>query len=210
MLTSIYDNVIKGDLENLKKGVTQALAAGHSPSDILNSGMISAMQEVGRRFENQEFYIPEMLIAARAMQGALEILRPHLVETDVEPVGKVLLGTVKGDLHDIGKNLVGMVLEGSGFDVVDLGVDVHPDKFIEAIRQHKPDFVGLSALLTTTMPAMQETIDMFKDAGIRDQATVMVGGAPVNQAFADKIRADIYAPNAASAANKATAMLKRS
>ena len=208
MLNSIYDNVIKGDLESVKKGVTQALAAGHSSSDILNSGMISAMQEVGRRFEIQEFYIPEMLIAARAMHGGLEILRPHLVETDVEPVGKVLLGTVKGDLHDIGKNLVGMVLEGSGFDVVDLGVDVNSEKFIEAIRQHKPDFVGLSALLTTTMPEMQATIDTFKDAGIRDQAIVMVGGAPVNQAFADKIGADIYAPNAASAANKARAMLK--
>jgi len=209
MLNSIYDNVIKGDLESVKKGVTQALATGHSPSDILNSAMISAMQEVGRRFEIEECYIPEMLIAARAMHGGLEVLKPYLVETDVEPVGKVVLGTVKGDLHDIGKNLVGMVLEGSGFDVVDLGVDVHPEKFIEAIRQHKPDFVGLSALLTTTMPAMQATIDTFKDAGIRDQAIVMVGGAPVNQAFADKIGADIYAPNAASAANKARAMLKR-
>lgn len=209
MLNSIYDNVIKGDLESVKEGVTQALATGHSPSDILNSAMISAMQEVGRRFEIEECYIPEMLIAARAMHGGLEVLKPYLVETDVEPVGKVVLGTVKGDLHDIGKNLVGMVLEGSGFDVVDLGVDVHPEKFIEAIRQHKPDFVGLSALLTTTMPAMQETIDTFKDAGIRDQAIVMVGGAPVNQAFADKIGADIYAPNAASAANKARAMLKR-
>lgn len=209
MLNSIYDNVIKGDLESVKEGVTQALATGHSPSDILNSAMISAMQEVGRRFEIEECYIPEMLIAARAMHGGLEVLKPYLVETDVEPVGKVVLGTVKGDLHDIGKNLVGMVLEGSGFDVVDLGVDVHPEKFIEAIRQHKPDFVGLSALLTTTMPAMQATIDTFKDAGIRDQAIVMVGGAPVNQAFADKIGADIYAPNAASAANKARAMLKR-
>jgi len=209
MLNSIYDNVIKGDLESVKEGVTQALVTGHSPSDILNSAMISAMQEVGRRFEIEECYIPEMLIAARAMHGGLEVLKPYLVETDVEPVGKVVLGTVKGDLHDIGKNLVGMVLEGSGFDVVDLGVDVHPEKFIEAIRQHKPDFVGLSALLTTTMPAMQATIDTFKDAGIRDQAIVMVGGAPVNQAFADKIGADIYAPNAASAANKARAMLKR-
>lgn len=209
MLNSIYDNVIKGDLESVKEGVTQALAAGHGSSDILNTAMIPAMQEVGRRFENEECYIPEMLISARAMHGGLEVLRPHLAKADVEPVGKVVLGTVKGDLHDIGKNLVGMLLEGAGFDVVDLGVNVSPEKFIEAIRQHKPDFVGLSALLTTTIPAMQATIDAFKDVGVRDQTIVMVGGAPVNQAFADKIGADIYAPNAASAAKKARAMLKR-
>jgi 5-methyltetrahydrofolate--homocysteine methyltransferase len=209
MLNSIYEGVIKGDLKRVKEGVTQALAAGHEPSDILNTAMIPAMQEVGRRFEIQECYIPEMLIAARAMQGGLEVLRPHLVKAKVEPVGKVVLGTVKGDLHDIGKNLVGMLLEGTGFDVVDLGVDVSSEKFIEAIRQHKPDFVGISALLTTTMPAMQKTIDAFKEVGIRDRTMVMVGGAPVNQDFADQIGADLYAPNAASAAKIARAMLKR-
>lgn len=209
MLNSIYEGVIKGDLKRVKEGVTQALAAGHEPSDILNTAMIPAMQEVGRRFEIQECYIPEMLIAARAMQGGLEVLRPHLVKAKVEPVGKVVLGTVKGDLHDIGKNLVGMLLEGTGFDVVDLGVDVSSEKFIEAIRQHKPDFVGISALLTTTMPAMQKTIDAFKEVGIRDRTMVMVGGAPVNQDFADQIGADLYAPNAASAAKIARAMLNR-
>jgi 5-methyltetrahydrofolate--homocysteine methyltransferase len=209
MLTSIYDGVIKGDLQSVTEGVTQALAAGCDPSDILTTAMISAMEEVGRRFEIEECYIPEMLIAARAMHGGLEVLRPHLAKADVEPVGKVVLGTVKGDLHDIGKNLVGMLMEGAGFDVVDLGVDVHPEKFIEAIRQHRPDFVGLSALLTTTMPAMRTTIDTLKDAGIRNQTVVMVGGAPINQAFADEIGADIYAPNAASAARKAREILRK-
>lgn len=209
MLSNIYDGVIKGDLQSVKEGVAQALTAGYDPSDILTTAMTSAMEEVGRRFENEEYYIPEMLIAARAMHGGMEILRPYLAKADAEPAGKVVLGTVKGDLHDIGKNLVGMIMEGAGFDVVDLGVDIRPEKFIEAIRQHRPDFVGLSALLTTTMPEMRATIDKFKDVGIRNQTFVMVGGAPINQAFADEIGADIYAPNAASAARKAIEMLRR-
>ncbi|MBM4324629.1 MAG: cobalamin-binding protein [Deltaproteobacteria bacterium] len=201
--------MIKGDLQGVKEGVTQVLGSGYDPGDILNTAMIHAMQEVGRRFEIQECFIPEMLIAARAMHGGLEVLRPHLVEADVEPAGKVVLGTVKGDLHDIGKNLVGMLFEGAGFHVVDLGVNVPPEKFVEAIRQHQPDFIGLSALLTTTMPAMETTIRAIKDVGLRDRTIVMVGGAPVNQAFADKIGADIYASNAASAAKMASTKLKR-
>jgi 5-methyltetrahydrofolate--homocysteine methyltransferase len=209
MLDIIYANVVKGDLKGVREAVEQALKAGQSPNDILNLGMISAMQEVGRRFESQEFFIPEMLIAARAMQGGLEVLRPYLVESEIEAVGKIVLGTVKGDLHDIGKNMVGMVMEGSGFEVVDLGVDVYPEKFIAAIEEHQPDFVGLSALLTTTMPAMQATIDAINKAGIREHTIVMVGGAPVNQAFADKIGADIYAANAASAAKMARDRLKK-
>jgi len=209
MLNIIYNNVVKGDLKGVKEAVAQALEAGRGPNDILNLGMFSAMQEVGRRFEIQEFFIPEMLIAARAMQGGLEVLKPYLVKSEIASVGKIVLGTVKGDLHDIGKNMVGMVMEGSGFEVVDLGVDVYPEKFIAAIKEHKPDLVGLSALLTTTMPAMQATIQEFNKAGIRDHTIVMVGGAPVNQSFADKIGADIYAPNAASAANMARERLKK-
>lgn len=208
MLTSIYDGVIKGDMESVKEGVAQALSAGCDPSEILTTAMTSAMEEVGRRFENGEYYIPEMLIAARAMHGGMEVLKPHLAKAKAEPLGKIVIGTVRGDLHDIGKNLVGMLMEGAGFEVVDLGVDVYPEKFIEAIREHRPDFVGLSALITTTMPAMRTTINQFKDAGIRDQTIVMVGGAPVNQAFADEIGADIYASNAASAARKATETLR--
>ena len=209
MLDILYNNVVKGDLKGVKEAVAQALEAGLGPNDILNLGMISAMQEVGRRFEIQEFFIPEMLIAARAMQGGLEVLKPYLVKSEIASAGKIVLGTVKGDLHDIGKNMVGMVMEGSGFEVVDLGVDVYPEKFIAAIKEHKPDLVGLSALLTTTMPAMQATIEAFNKAGIRDHTVVMVGGAPVNQSFAEQIGADIYAANAASAATMARERLKK-
>jgi 5-methyltetrahydrofolate--homocysteine methyltransferase len=165
------------------------------------------MNEVGRRFKNNEFYVPEVLIAARAMHAAMDVLKPLLAASDVQPVGTVVIGTVKGDLHDIGKNLVAMMLEGGGFNVIDLGVDVSPEKFLQAVREHKPNIVGLSALLTTTMPAMKTTIEALKEAGVRDQVKVIIGGAPVTQRFADEIGADGYAPDAASAVDVARQLL---
>lgn len=208
MLNAIYQSVLKGDAAGVTEGVQQALEAGHHPAEILNQGMIAAMAEVGRRFETQEYFLPEMLIAARAMKEGMAILKPHLLEADIEPVAKVVLGTVKGDLHDIGKNLVGMMLEGTGFEVIDLGVDVSPERFVEAIREHQPRFVGMSALLTTTMLGMHVTIEALRESGLRDQVAVMVGGAPVTQQFADEIGADLYAPDASAAAKRARALLK--
>ncbi|HID87015.1 MAG TPA: cobalamin-binding protein [Anaerolineae bacterium] len=210
MLDAIYQSVIGGDVAGVTQGVQQALEAGHDPGEILTEAMIAAMAEVGRRFEAQEYFVPEMLIAARAMKEGLAILKPHLLEADIEPVGKVILGTVKGDLHDIGKNLVGMMLEGAGFEVIDLGVDVSPERFVEAIREHRPRFVGMSALLTTTMPGMRATIEALQKAGLRHQVVVMVGGAPVTQQYADQIGADLYAPDASSAASRAKALLEAS
>lgn len=208
MLDTIYQAIIEGNASRVTEGVQQALEAGHNPGDILNQAMIAAMAEVGRRFEAQEYFVPEMLIAARAMKEGLAVLKPYLLEANIEPVGRVVLGTVKGDLHDIGKNLVGMMLEGAGFEVIDLGVDVPPERFVEATREHQPRFVGMSAMLTTTMPGMRATIEALSEAGLRDQVTVMVGGAPLTQQFADEIGADLYAPDAFSAANQAKALLE--
>jgi len=207
MLDAIYQSVIEGDAQRVSEGVQGALEAGQDPGEILNQGMISAMAEVGRRFEAQEMFVPEMLIAARAMKAGMAILKPYLLEADIEPVGRVVLATVKGDLHDIGKNLVGMMLEGAGFEVVDLGVDVAPEGFVEAVQEHRPDFVGMSALLTTTMPSMGTTVEALEEAGLREQVKVMVGGAPVTQQFAEEIGADIYAPDASSAATRAKSLL---
>ncbi len=207
MLEKIYENVIKGNIAGVTEGIQEALATNQDPSTILNQGMIAAMEEVGRRFENEECYIPEMLIAARAMQSGLSILRPRLIQANIEPIGKVVMGTVKGDLHDIGKNLVGMMLEGVGFEIVDVGTSVAADQFIEAIETHQPKFVGMSALLTTTMPEIGTTIKEFQKAGVRDQITVMIGGAPIDQKFADEVGADLYAPDAAAAANKTKMLL---
>ena len=207
MLDAIYQSVIDGNAAEVIAGVQKALEAENDPGDILNQAMIAAMAEVGRRFEAQEYYVPEMLIAARAMKEGLAILKPYLLEADIQPIGKVVLATVKGDLHDIGKNLVGMMLEGAGFEVIDLGVDVSENQFVEAVREHQPKFVGMSALLTTTMPRMQTTIEAISEAGLRDQVLVMVGGAPVTQEYADEIGADIYAPDASSAASRANALI---
>ncbi|KPK94971.1 MAG: methyltransferase [Anaerolineae bacterium SM23_ 63] len=181
--------------------VEEAIKIGLTPADILQEGLISAMTEVGRRFEAGDYYVPEMLIAARAMKGGLTILKPLLAASDVQPLGKIVLGTVKGDLHDIGKNLVSMMLEGAGFEIVDLGVDIPPDKFVEAIRSGGIDVLGMSALLTTTMPLMKATIDALVDAQLRDQVKVIIGGAPVTQSYADDIGADGYAPDASRAAS---------
>ena len=208
MFDVLYQSILTGDSDGAIAGVEKALDDGNDPSDILNQGMIAAMAEVGQRFEVQEYFIPEMLVAAKAMKESLAVLQPHLVETGVEPIGKVVLGTVKGDLHDIGKNLVGMMLEGAGFEVVDLGTNVLPEQFVAAIRQHRPHFVGMSSLLTTTMLGMGKTIEALKEAGVREQVKVMVGGAPVTPEFAQQIGADLFAPDAATAATRAKELLE--
>ena len=206
-IESIYQAVLEGDAEEAASQVQAGLEAGIAPSDILNKGCIAAMGEVGRLFEEGEMFVPEMLIAARAMQAGMTILKPHLAEGEITSAGKVIVGTVAGDLHDIGKNLVGMMMEGAGFEIVDLGTDVSAEKFVNALREHKADIIGMSALLTTTMPSMTATIEALTEAGLRDQVKVLVGGAPVTQAFADEIGADGFAPDASSATRVAKALL---
>jgi 5-methyltetrahydrofolate--homocysteine methyltransferase len=205
-LKEIYEGVINGNQKVVAEGVQAALDSGVEPPTLLFDYLIPAMTEVGARFERNEFFVPEMLIAARAMQGGMVLLKPLLAESGVEPVGTIAIGTVKGDLHDIGKNLVGMMMEGAGFELMDLGVDAAPDKFVQAARDGA-QVVALSALLTTTMPSMKTTIDALVEAGLRDQVKVMIGGAPVTQAYADQIGADGYAPDASSAARKAKELL---
>jgi 5-methyltetrahydrofolate--homocysteine methyltransferase len=199
----LYDQVVNGDEGGVIELTAQALQEGFQAGELLNDVLIPAMADVGQRFERQEFFLPEMSVAARAMESGVEVLRPHLVAAGIKPIGTVVIGTVAGDLHDIGKNLVTMMLEGTGFRVVDLGVDVSSDKFVTAVREHAPQLVGMSALLTTTMMGMQATVEALKKAGIRDQVKVMIGGAPVTQRFADEIGADVYAADASSAARKA-------
>jgi 5-methyltetrahydrofolate--homocysteine methyltransferase len=207
ILKSIHAAVITGDMTTTQEKVEQAIGSGLAPADILHEGLISAMAEVGRRFEEGDYYVPEMLIAARAMKGGLAILKPLLAESDVQPLGKIVLGTVKGDLHDIGKNLVSMMLEGAGFEIVDLGVDVAPNKFVEAIQSGGIDVLGMSALLTTTMPLMKTTIDALVEAQLRDQVKIIIGGAPVTQSYADDIGADGYAPDASRAASLSKSLI---
>ena len=195
----IYNSILEGDGTSTKAGVEQALEAGMDPSQILQEDMIAAMKEVGRRFEEGDYFVPEMLIAARAMQGGLLILKPYLVDTDIKPAGKVAVGTVRGDLHDIGKNLVAMMLEGAGFVIHDLGTDVPPETFVNAIKEYEVDVVALSALLTTTMASMEATVQAINTAGLRDQVKIIVGGAPVTQEYADRIGADGFASDASAA-----------
>jgi 5-methyltetrahydrofolate--homocysteine methyltransferase len=198
---------MEGDADEAAVQVQAALDADIPPADILNKGCIAAMGEVGRLFEEGEMFVPEMLIAARAMQAGMNILKPHLAEGEIVSAGKVVIGTVAGDLHDIGKNLVGMMMEGAGFEIVDLGTDVKPEAFVEAVREHEPNLIGMSALLTTTMPAMTATVEALTEAGLRDQVKVLVGGAPVTDKFAKEIGADGFAPDASSAARKAKELL---
>jgi len=205
-LQGIADALIKGDRNTVVELTKKALEEGTSPADVLNKGLVAGMSVVGERFKNNEVYVPEVLIAARAMHGGLDVLEPELKAGGVEPVGKVVLGTVKGDLHDIGKNLVGMMLQGAGLQVIDCGVDVPPDKFVETIKESGAGVLAMSALLTTTMPQMPEVIKAVKGAGL--DVKTMVGGAPVTQAYADEIGADGYAPDAASAADKALDLIK--
>jgi 5-methyltetrahydrofolate--homocysteine methyltransferase len=206
-LETIYEAVLNGDAKKADAEVAAALAANTPPEDILYKACIPAMEEVGRLFEEGEKFVPEMLISARAMQAAMNLLKPRLAQANIKTLGKVVVGTVAGDLHDIGKNLVGMMLEGSGFEVIDLGTDVGPQKFVDAVREHGPQVIGMSALLTTTMPSMGATIEALTEAGLRDQVKVLVGGAPITQDFADKIGADGFAPDASSATRKAKALL---
>jgi 5-methyltetrahydrofolate--homocysteine methyltransferase len=206
-LEAIYTAVLNGDAATTEKEVSADLGAGTPPEDILYKACIPAMEEVGRLFEAGEKFVPEMLISARAMQTGMRLLRPRLAGKDIKTVGKVVVGTVAGDLHDIGKNLVAMMLEGSGFEVIDLGTDVSPAKFVEAVRGHQPQVIGMSALLTTTMPSMGATIEALKEAGLRDQVKVMIGGAPITQDFADKIGADGFAPDASSASRRAKVLV---
>jgi 5-methyltetrahydrofolate--homocysteine methyltransferase len=205
LINTIKEAVIDGDAKTVSANVTAALEQGTDPETILNEAMIAGMAEVGQLFEDGEFFVPEMLVAARAMTAGMQILKPQLVQADVKSAGKVIIGTVQGDLHDIGKNLVSMMLEGASFDIVDLGADVPPEKFVEAVKEQGAQIVAMSALLTTTMPAMKNTIKALEDAGVRSNVKVMVGGAPLSDHFSNEIGADGYA----SDANKAVALAKK-
>lgn len=198
-LKALTDAVLKGDAKASKTLTEDALKAGVEPLALLNEHLVPAMNEVGRRFECNEFFVPELLLAARAMKACLELIRPILAQRGTEPIGRAVVGTVKGDLHDVGKNLVASLLEGGGFEVFDLGVNVPPEKFIATVREKNAQIVGLSALLTTTMPSMKLTIDAFQAAGLRNQVKIIIGGAPVTQRFADEIGADGYGENAPTA-----------
>ena len=206
-LKTIYEAVLEGDAKGASAGVEAALAAGIDPDTILKQGLIAAMGEVGQLFEANEYFVPEMLVAARAMQAGLAILKPQLAQAGATSAGKVVVATVKGDLHDIGKNLVAMMLEGNGFEVVDLGTDASPDKFVQAVSEHQPQLIGMSALLTTTMPSMNSTIKALEEAGLRDSVKVMIGGAPVTDAYAKQIGADGYSPDASSAVRLARSLI---
>ena len=203
LFEKISEVVIAGNIEEAKKLAQQGLDEDVQAGEILEKGLLPGMDVVGQRMKSGEMFIPEVLRSAKTMQGALDILLPHLSEADAAGAGKVVIGTVEGDLHDIGKNLVAMMLEGGGFKVVDLGVDVKSQGFVEAVKEHDANILGMSALLTTTIPKMRETMDALEEAGIRDQVKIMAGGAPVNQSFVDEIGADAYGANAAMAVDKA-------
>jgi 5-methyltetrahydrofolate--homocysteine methyltransferase len=203
VLSNLSTAVIEGNVDSMQGLTQQGLDEGLSAKDILDKGLMPGMDHVGTEFKAGNMFVPEVLRSARTMQVSMDILKPLLAESGVQMVGKVLLGTVKGDLHDIGKNLVGMMCEGAGFEVHDIGKDIGPDDFVNAVKEVGPDIVGMSALLTTTMRAMESTIKAFEEAGVRDQIKIMIGGAPVTQDFADQIGADGYASNAAAAAELA-------
>ena len=209
LLGELYDKTLTGNRPDVLDLTNQGLAAGLGPETLLYEALIPALEEVGARFERGDFFVPEMLIAGKAMAGALEILRPLLAETGAEAIGTVVMGTVKGDVHDIGKNLVNIMFEGAGFQVIDLGVQVSPEKFVDAVRTHKPDIVGFSAFLTTTMPMFKANINALTKAGLRDQVIVMVGGAPVTQEYADVVGADGYAADASTAVVRAKELIRR-
>jgi len=202
-----YALLSQGKTDEVKKLTQEALEKGESPDVILKQGLIQAMEQIGVRFKNGDIYIPEVLIAARAMHAGMDVLKPILSKSNSPMAGKVVIGTVKGDLHDIGKNLVIMMLEGGGFEVVDLGIDVSPEKFVEAIQKHKPHVVAISALLTTTMREMKTTLDAIAKAGLKNQVKTIVGGAPLTEKFSKEIGADGYAPDAVSAVNLVKSLL---
>ena len=209
LLKELYDKTLTGNAPAVLELTNEGLKMDLGPEALLYEALIPSLEEVGARFERGDFFVPEMLIAGKAMAGALEILRPLLAETGAETIGKIVMGTVKGDVHDIGKNLVNIMFEGAGFEVIDLGVQVAPEKFIAAIEQHKPDIVGFSAFLTTTMPMFKANINALNKAGLRDRVIVMVGGAPVTQEYADVVGADGYAADASAAVVKAKELLKQ-
>jgi methylmalonyl-CoA mutase cobalamin-binding domain/chain len=209
ILKGLYDQTLVGNAPEVLALTNQGLAEGMTPETLLFDALIPSLEEVGARFERGDFFVPEMLIAGKAMAGALEVLRPLLAETGAESIGTIVMGTVKGDVHDIGKNLVNIMFEGAGFQVIDLGVQVAPEKFVDAIREHQPDIVGFSAFLTTTMPMFKANINALQKAGLRDQVIVMVGGAPVTQEYADVVGADGYAADASAAVVRAKELLQR-
>ncbi len=206
-LQSLFDSILEGMDDESPAKVQAALDAGIAPAAILNEGMIAAMAEVGKRFEDGDYFLPEMLAAAMTMQAGLAVLKPYLGEGGATAAGRVVIGTVKGDLHDIGKNLVAMMLEGAGFEINDLGTDVSPEKFVDAVKSTHANLVALSALLLTTMPSMEATIQALKAAGLRDQVKVMIGGAPVTEAYAKTIGADGYSPDASRAVTLAKSLV---
>jgi len=207
LLKQLYDETLTGNAPAVLDLTNAGIADGVDPETLLYEALIPSLEEVGARFERGDFFVPEMLIAGKAMAGALEVLRPLLALTGAESIGKFLMGTVKGDVHDIGKNLVNIMLEGAGFEVIDLGVQVAPEKFVEAIQEHKPQIVGFSAFLTTTMPMFKANINALEKAGLRDEVIVMVGGAPVTQEYADAVGADGYAADASTAVRRAKDLL---
>jgi methylmalonyl-CoA mutase cobalamin-binding domain/chain len=209
LLSQLYDDTLVGNKPSVLDLTNQGLAMGLGPEELLYEALIPSLEEVGARFERGDFFVPEMLIAGKAMAGALEILRPLLAETGAQTIGKIVMGTVKGDVHDIGKNLVNIMFEGAGFEVIDLGVQVAPEKFVEAVKEHQPDIVGFSAFLTTTMPMFKANINALQKSGLRDQVIVMVGGAPVTQEYADVVGADGYASDASAAVVRAKELLAK-
>jgi 5-methyltetrahydrofolate--homocysteine methyltransferase len=210
ILEQLKKDLYDGNVAQVKEVTEKALAEGIAPGEILKNGLIAGMDRVGVDFKEGTLYIPEVLIAAKSMHAGMDVLKPLLSEADVPSMGVVVIGTVTGDMHDIGKNLVGMMLEGAGFEIIDLGTDTSPEAFVEAVRSEGADIVGLSALLTTTMPGMRNTIDALAEANLLDKVIVMVGGAPVTEEFAKQVEADGYAPDAATAVDKAKELLARS
>ena len=208
IIETIYKGILEGDQDLVGQNVNKGLSAGLSPNLILDSGMIAAMGEVGQLFENGEYFLPEMIIAAHAMQAGLKQLKPHLSDTSVQATGRVVIGTVAGDLHDIGKNLVSIMMEGAGFEMIDLGTDIKPGTFVDAVREHKPDILAMSALLTTTMSNMEITIKALETAGLRGQVKVLIGGAPITEEYAGKIGADGFGANASLAVKAARSLIR--
>ncbi|HSV32061.1 MAG TPA: corrinoid protein [Atribacteraceae bacterium] len=206
-LQQLAKELFAGNAKAVAELTQRALDEGNSPGEVLTNGLIKGMGEVGTKFKANEIYVPEVLIAARAMKAGMGILRPKLADAGVEPLGRIIIGTVKGDLHDIGKNLVSMMMEGAGFEIIDLGIDVPADKFVQAVRESRSQVVGMSALLTTTMVQIRGNIKAFEEAGLRDSVKILIGGAPVTQKFADEVGADGYAPDAASAVDTTKTLL---
>ena len=208
-LNTLFNAIISGDGSEVQKNVQLALEEKQKPTVILNEGMIAAMREVGRRFEEGDFFVPEMLLSARAMQAGMAVLKPSLQQSNVQSAGKVVIGTVKGDLHDIGKNLVGLMLEGAGFEIRDMGIDVAAEDFVAALQTETADILALSALLTTTLPSMKQTIKAVEEAGLRSQVKIIIGGAPVTEEYARQIGADGYSPDASRAVGVAESLMRK-